>query len=118
MASLNDLYHIVNQAIDLAFVSENYNLNFYEYLSGEKVKKEDVNAFINSSVGISINHQIEELELYLLGGSSSTDLKEAYSWMGKPRVRKVKDYLNNILKDAERYERTKRRGRKPKTSNK
>ena len=48
MASLKDIYYIVNQAIDLAFVSENYNLNFYEYLCQEKVKKEDINSFINS----------------------------------------------------------------------
>lgn len=118
MASLKDIYYMVNQAIDLAFVQENYNLNFYEYLQSEKVKQEDIKTFLNSSVGLAVTHQIEELELYLLGGTSASDLREAYNWMGKPRARKVKEYLNNILQDAIRYEKSKRRGRKPKTANK
>jgi len=38
--------------------------------------------------------------------------------MGKPRARKVKDYLNCIMDDAKKYEQSKRRGRKPGTKNK
>jgi hypothetical protein len=118
MATVEDIYYIVNQAIDLAFMQEKYQLNFFDYLKGENFKKDVVDTFLNSSLKVCIDHQIEELDMYILGGPTANDLREAYSWMGKPRARKVKEYLEKILKDASDYERTKRRGRKPKTSNK
>lgn len=118
MATLRDIYHIVNQAIDLAFMQEKYQLNFFNYLQGENFKKSDIDSLLKSSLWTSINHQIEELDMYLLGGPTANDLREAYNWMGKPRARKVKEYLEKILEDAIRYEKTKRRGRKPKSANK
>lgn len=118
MATLEDIYHIVNQAIDLAFMQEKYQLNFFDYLKSENFKKDIIESFLISSLKISIDHQIEELDMYLIGGASANDLREAYSWMGKPRARKVKEYLEKILEDAIRYGKTKRKGRKPKSANK
>mgnify|MGYP006955092349 CR=1 FL=1 len=68
-------------------------LNFFNYLQGENFKKSDMDSFLKSSLKTSIDHQIEELDMYLLGGPTANDLREAYSWMGKPRARKVKEYL-------------------------
>lgn len=114
MASVEDIYYIVNQAIDLAFTREKYQLNFFNYLHDENFRRVDVVAFLESSLYTSIKHQIEELDLYLLGGVNANDLREAYNWMGKPRARKVKEYLMSILEDAERYEQSKRTRKKKK----
>jgi hypothetical protein len=118
MAFIEDIYDIVNTAVDIAFVNEKYQLNFFEYLKGENFKKEQVTIFIQSTLFTSIKDQVDELDLYLLGGDSALMLREAYSWMGKPRARKVRDYLNNIMEDARKYEQSKRRGRKPGSKNK
>ena len=68
MASLEDIYFIVNSAIDTAFSQEKYQLNFYEYLQGENFKKDQIVSFINSSLGTAIIHQIEELAFDIAPG--------------------------------------------------
>lgn len=118
MSTIQDMYAIVNTAIDCAFYQEKYNLNFHSYLSSEKFKQADITIFIHSGLGIAIQDQVKELEIYLNGGAEAAFFREAYSWMGKPRARKVKDYLNCIMDDAKKYEQSKRRGRKPGTKNK
>jgi hypothetical protein len=115
MATLTDLYNIVNTAIDIAFTQEKYHLNFYEYLRSESFKKEQVMSFLNSSLAVAIVHQIEELNIYLNDDTCSF-IGESYGWMGKLRAEKTKEYLKKILDDAEKYEKSKRRGRKPKTT--
>ena len=117
MASLEDIFDIVNSAIDTAFTQEKYQLNFYEYLQGENFKKDEILNFINSSLGLAIVYQIEEIEMYLEGGDRAAFVRESYNWMGKPRARKVKEYLEKIMEDAKKYEQTKRRGRKPGSKN-
>jgi len=118
VASLRDIFDIVNTAIDLAFSQEKYQLKFLDYLKGENFKRDDIISFIESSLFVSIQDQIVELDLYLDGGENSASFKEAYSWMGKPRARKIREYLQQIIDDAEQYEQSKRRGRKPATKNK
>ena len=39
-------------------------------------------------------------------------LREAYGHLGKPNARKIRDYFNVILEDAQRYEKERRRGRR------
>jgi hypothetical protein len=118
MAILEDISDIVNKAIDHAFIDEKYQLNFYNYLQGEQCKRSVVLQFINSSLGLALVNQIEEIDLYLEGGDKAAFFRESYGWMGKPRARKVRDYLNKILEDADKYERSKRPGRKPGSKNK
>jgi hypothetical protein len=118
MASSEDIYTIVNIAIDSAFYQEKYNLNFYQYLNGEKFKRDDVKLFIQSGLSTAIQDQIQEINLYLDGGNEAALVREAYSWLGKPRARKIRDYLSQIIEDAEKYEQSKRRGRKPGSKNK
>lgn len=118
MIFLEDIYDVVNIAIERAFFEEKYQLNFYEYLKSENLKREQVLCFINSTLFISIRDQVEELDLYLTGGDSASFVREAYGWLGKPRARKIKDYLSNIMEDANKYEQSKRRGRKPGSKNK
>jgi hypothetical protein len=118
MASIEDMYYIVNEAIDFAFKEQKYNLNFYTYLQGENFTKQDITIFLESNVCTAIRDQVEEIDMYLGGGPEVADVRESYNWMGKPRARKVKEYLNSMLEDAKKYEKSKRRGRKPGSKNK
>jgi len=118
MIFLEDIYDVVNIEIERAFFEEKYQLNFYEYLKSQDLKREQVLSFINSTLFISIKDQVEELDLYLTGGDSASFVREAYGWISKPRARKIKDYLSNIMEDANKYEQSKRRGRKPGSKNK
>jgi len=118
MITIKDIYDIINLAIDDAFVHEKYQLNFFEYLEHQKTKRKEVISFLESSLCVAIHHQLEELNLYLNGGDRSIYVRESYDWMGKPRVKRIKEYLETILNDAKRYEQSKRPGRKPKSTNK
>ena len=118
MTTLQDIYYIINIAIDDVFFREKYQLNFFQYLKSQNFKRKEVISFINCSLYTSILQQIEELDLYLDGGDVAICVSESYGWMGKPRSRKVKEYLEEILDDAKRYEQSKKPGRKPKTTNK
>jgi hypothetical protein len=116
MIKIGQLLNIVNESIDDAFLNDNYNLNFYDYLCNYNIKRKDVLEFINSNVGISLVNQIEELECYL--NDTNEIFSEAYQWMGKQKAIKLKNYFEKIIEDANRYEQFKRPGRKPKTANK
>lgn len=112
-----ELYDIVELAIDYAFEGK-YKLNMYEYLKGLKATKRDIDEFFESSTSREINLLIIDLDDYLEGGSDEIhkQLREAYGHLGKPEARKIKNYLNAILQDAEKYGKEKRPGRKRKTS--
>jgi len=114
---LEELYDLINGAIDLAFTQEKYQLNLFSFLQSENIKRDLVLQLLDSSLCLSITHQIEELDLYLDGGERAAFVRESYSWMGKPRARKIREYLDKILEDAKSYEQSKRRGRKPGSKN-
>jgi hypothetical protein len=115
MDSLQSIVDVVNTSIDNAFKKQDYTFKFFDYLEGEKVTKKSVVEFDKSFVVLAIRDQIKELDLYINDERDSL-IKESYQWMGIPRAQKLKDYLNSILDDAERYE--KRKSRRRKTSNK
>lgn len=110
----DEIYNIVNTAIDVAVTAEKYQLNFYSFLKGENIKRVDIKSFLGSSLVSQMKDEVSHLDLYLEGGPDVADLREVYGWMGKPRARKYKEYLMRIVEDAEKYEREKRPGRKPK----
>ena len=115
---MNDIYHIVNQAIDDAVKTEKYQLNFYAFLKAESFKRVELISFLNSGLVSQMRDEISHLNLYLDGGPDVADLREVYGWMGKPRARKYKEYLMKIIEDAQKYETEKRPGRKPGSKNK
>ena len=57
---------------------------------------------------------IDDLSEYIKGGKDNNHqvLREAYGHLGKPNARKIRDYFNRILEDAQRYEKERRRGRR------
>ena len=115
--NLIDIYDLIEHAIDNAFEGQ-MNLKFYDYLKASKVKKHDVDSFIESSTSKEINDLSSELEQYLEGGSDNAhkQLREGYGHIPKPQARKIKTYLQGILDDAKRYSYERRPGRRKKQS--
>ena len=115
--NLIDIYDLIEHAIDNAFEGQ-MNLKFYDYLKASKVKKQDVDAFIESSTSKEINDLNSELEQYLEGGSDNMhkQLREGNGHIPKPQARKIKTYLQGILDDAKRYSHDRRPGRRKKQS--
>ena len=115
--NLIDIYDMIEHAIDYAFDGR-MNLKFYDYLKTSKIKKHEIDAFIESSTSAEISDIVLDLEEYLEGGMDSAhkQLREGYGHIPKPQARKIKTYLYGILEDARRYSNDRRPGRRKKQS--
>ena len=115
--NLIDIYDLVEHAIDNAFEGQ-MNLKFYDYLKDSKIKKHEVDAFIDSTTANEISDLTEELEEYIKGGADNDhkQLREGYGHIPKPQARKIKNYLYSILEDAWRYSNDRKPGRRRKQS--
>lgn len=113
---MKDLLYVVETAIDYAFMKDQFILNMYEYAKSSKMTKDQMTAFIKSSVALELSNLVLDLDEYLKGGADEThkQLREGYGHIPKPRARKIRNYLHGILEDACRYEQDKRPGRKKK----
>ena len=113
--NLNDIYDLIEHAIEDAFTNR-MNLKFYDYLKDNKIKKYEIDAFIESSTAVEISETVMDLEDYLEGGSDDLhkQLREGYGHIPKPQARKIKTYLYGILEDAWRYSRDRKPGRRKK----
>ena len=110
-----EVYDNVEKAIDYAFEGK-FVLKFYDYLKIRNTTKIEVEEFIQSSTANNINNVIVDLDEYLEGGADNVhkQLREAYGHIPKPQARKIRNYLSDILEDAERYNYDKRPGRRKK----
>jgi len=115
--NLSDIFDLVEHAIDNAFEGQ-MNLKFYEYLKDTKIKKYEVDNFIESTTAKELRDLTQELEEYIKGGADSEhkQLREGYGHIPKPQARKIKNYLYGILEDARRYSDDRRPGRRKKQS--
>ena len=111
--NLIDIYDLIEHAIDNAFEGQ-LNLKFYDYLKDTKIKKHQIDEFLDSTTTKELESLIEDLEAYLEGGSDDVhkQLREGYGHIPKPEARKIKNYLNGIIEDARRYSDDRRPGRK------
>ena len=100
---MEELYDLVEHAIDNAFEKEDYSFNCYQYLTQQGVSKEAVKDFIVSSTAGNTALIIRDLRLYIQ--EDETTATEAYGHLGKERACVVIDYLYAILNDAVRYSR-------------
>ena len=114
-----DLFDIVEQVLDNVFVSKVYTFDMYRYLRSNEVKRPVVDEFVDSITAKNIQTTVDELNLYLEGGTDSDhkQIREAYNYLGKPTARKIRDYLNKILTDALKYQNDKRPGRRKGSKN-
>ena len=115
--NLIDIYDLIEHAIDNAFGGQ-MNLKFYNYLKDNKIKKHEIDAFIESPTAWEISEITMDLDEYLKGGQDSEhkQLREGYGHIPKPQARKIKEYLYGILEDAWRYSHDRRPGRRKKQS--
>ena len=113
-----EVYEVVEQSIDVAFEQQKFQLKFYDYLRVIDAKRKDADEFIASSTSKEIKDIILELDEYLKGGQDNEhkQLREAYGHIPKPQARKIKQFLEGILEDAERYSYDRRPGRRTKRS--
>ena len=111
---MEDIYTIVDKAIDIAFEESKFHLKFYDFMKSCKTTGVGAKEFNHSSTAKELNELIEELSEYIKGGKDNNHqvLREAYGHLGKPNARKIRDYFNGILDDAKRYETERRRGRR------
>ena len=115
--NLIDIYDLIEHAIDNAFGGQ-LNLKFYDYLKDTKIKKQQIDEFLDSTTSKELESLIEDLEAYLEGGSDDIhkQLREGYGHIPKPQARKIKNYLYSILEDAWRYRDDRKPGRRKKQS--
>ena len=113
-----NVYDLVEHAIDLAFTRGNYQLKFYEFLKYRKTTKVEIDSFIDSSTAKELADEVLELKEYIKGGRDNEhqQLREAYGHIPKPQARKIMAYLGGILEDAVRYSYDRRPGRRKKGS--
>ena len=113
-----EVYGIIEQSIDDAFTTFRFRMNLYEYFKVIKATRKDADEFIASSTSREIKDFIIELDEYLKGGQDNEhkQLREAYGHIPKPQARKIKQFLEGILEDAERYSYDRRPGRRTKRS--
>ena len=114
-----DLFDLVEHVIDDVFLNSIYTFDMYRFLRSNQVKRPVVDEFVDSITAKNIQVSIDELNLYLEGGSDSDhrQTREAYGHLGKPTARKIRDYLNRILTDAWKYQNDKRPGRRKGSKN-
>jgi hypothetical protein len=110
----------VEKAIDYAFSEQKFIMNFYQYLKGKEAKRAEAKQFLESSTAINLKLLVEDLDTYLEGGQDEVhkQLREAYGYLSKPFARKIRNYLDSILTDTEKYLYDKRPGRRKKITNK
>ena len=111
---MEDIYTIVDKAIDIAFEEKKFHLKFYDFMKSCKTTGVGAKEFNQSSTAKELTELIDELSEYIKGGKDNSHqvLREAYGHLGKPSARKIRDYFNGILDDAKRYETERRRGRR------
>ena len=116
-SNLNDIYDIIEHAIDYAFEGQ-MNLKFYDYLKANKIKKHEIDSFIQSTTVAELNELTTDLDEYIEGGSDNNhkQLREGYGHIPKPQARKIKNYLYGIIEDAQKYSHDRRPGRRKKQS--
>ena len=68
--NLIDIYDMIEHSIDYAFDGR-MNLKFYDYLKTTKIKKNEIDAFIESTTAAELSDLTLELEEYLKGGADS-----------------------------------------------
>jgi hypothetical protein len=114
-SNLNDIYDLIEHAIEYSFEGK-MNLKFYDYLQSNKVKKQEIDSFIESTTAHQISDLTKDLDEYLEGGNDDIhkQLREGYGHIPKPQARKIKNYLYGILEDAWRYSHDRKPGRRKK----
>jgi len=66
-----DLFDLIEHVIDDVFLNNIYTFDMYRFLRSNQVKRPVVDEFVDSITAKNIQVSIDELNLYLEGGSDS-----------------------------------------------
>ena len=101
------LIDIVEKVVDDAMFAHKHTFKMYDYLIHNNLTKKEIQEFLTGGTAQNIRCTLDDLDLIIEGGHSY--MKEAYPNWTKPEARKIRNYLYNILHDAEQYKQNKTR---------
>ena len=113
-ANPEELYTIIDRAIDEAMFNGRFLLNMKSYLTGNKWTRKQTGELIESSSMGELNGVVNELSQYI---ARDKYMSEAYGNLPKPQARKIRKYFQSMITDAKEYYDNRRPGR-PKKSTK
>ena len=112
-ANPEELYTIIDRAIDEAMFNGRFPLNMKSYLTGNKWTRKQTHELIESSSMGELNGVVDELSQYI---ARDKYMSEAYSNVPKPQARKIRKYFQSLIDDAKEYYDTRKPGRPRKTA--
>ncbi|WDS61158.1 hypothetical protein SBM3_00070 [Synechococcus phage S-BM3] len=117
---MDELLYLIERSIDEAFEHDKYLVNMYSMLKHYKLTGVKTREVLGSTTFLHIQSIINDLDEYIQGGQDREHkmLREAYGHLPKPRARKIRKYLNQLVEDTTRYEQERKPGRKKGSKNK
>ena len=112
-ANPEELYTIIDRAIDEAMFNGRFLLNMKSYLTGNKWTRKQTAELIESSSMGELKQVSDELSQYIARDKYMT---EAYSNLPKPQARKIRKYFEALINDAKEYYDTRKPGRPRKST--
>ena len=108
-----ELYTIIDRAIDEAMLNGRFLLNMKSYLTGNKWTRKQTKELIDSSSMGELTQVVDELSQYI---ARDKYMSEAYSNIPKPQARKIRKYFETVIDDAKVYYENRRPGRPKKSA--
>ena len=103
-----ELYTIIDRAIDEAMINGRFLFNMKSYLTGNKWTRKQTKELIDSSSMTEVTQIVDELSQYI---ARDKYMSEAYSNIPKPQARKIRKYFETVINDAKVYYENRRPGR-------
>ena len=103
-----ELYTIIDRAIDEAMLNGRFLFNMKSYLTGNKWTRKQTKELIDSSSMVELTQVVDELSQYI---ARDKYMSEAYGNVPKPQARKIRKYFETVINDAKDYYETRRPGR-------
>tara|TARA_B100000427_G_scaffold325319_1_gene331963 strand:- start:1900 stop:2250 length:351 start_codon:yes stop_codon:yes gene_type:complete len=109
----NEIYTLIDRSIDEAMMNGRFLFDMKMYLTSNGWTRKQTGELIESSSMDELTQAVNELSQYIARDKYMT---EAYSNMPKPQARKVRNYLQKLIDDAQSYYDTRKPGRPRKSS--
>ena len=103
-----ELYTIIDRAIDEAMLNGRFLFNMKSYLTGNKWTRKQTKELIDSSSMTEVTQIVDELSQYI---ARDKYMSEAYGNVPKPQARKIRKYFQSLVDDALQYYDTRKPGR-------
>ena len=103
-----ELYTIIDRAIDEAMLNGRFLFNMKTYLTAGKWTRKQVGELIDSSSMDELTQVVDELSQYI---ARDKYMSEAYDNVPKPQARKIRKYFQSLIDDAKDYYDNRKPGR-------